>query len=222
MKVRAANDARAYFESAVFNSFKLFTTITSSVIKTIKAVDAPKIKEPSLEDAFTTQEIVFDKLPVKTEPKKVDIKEVIPPSNNEDIFFQIAYNTTKSTLERASNFLKAVQSSNDKHLKSLSMATKIKCASSNGMVVLFEDEADAEIFMHNINPALLNATKKLFGQYVYILGYDKQTLDKLTQKFLVLKKQGKTFSEPDLEPLSIKADTQKSLNQDLRSIFGDE
>ncbi|GHU31216.1 hypothetical protein FACS1894166_02260 [Bacilli bacterium] len=222
MKIRAANDTRSYFESAVFNSFKLFAPVASNVVEKNTTPKTKIVKQPSLEDAFTTKEIVFDKPQVKAEPKKVDVKEVILPQNNEDIFFQIAYNTTKKTLDRANKFLEEVQSSHDKYLQPLSLATKIKCASTNGIVVLFEDEADAEIFMHSTTPNFLNTVKKLIGQYVHILGYDKEALDKLIQKFLILKKQGNTFNEPDIEPLSVKADTQKSLNQDLRNIFGNE
>jgi hypothetical protein len=220
MKIRAANDARSYFEAAVFNSFKLFTASTPIVAEKVKVVENKISKQPSLEDAFVTKEIITKQPQVRVEAKHVDIKEVLPQQNDEDIFFQIAYNTTKKTLERAKELFDEIRTSHDKTLQTLKIATKIKCASTNGIVVLFEDEADAEIFMHSVTPAFLNTIKKLLGQYIYILGYDKEALDKLTQKFLVLKKQGKTFTEPNLEPLAIKADTQKSLNQDLRNIFG--
>jgi DNA polymerase-3 subunit gamma/tau len=229
MKMRNANDARFYFELAVFNSFKsepgaiskpvVATNVPSPSTTTKPITPVPKTKElPPLDQVFTIT------------PYQVNQPKVIPKSDKTKItkldknmlFYQIAYNNNKKCLQDAKHFLEKIKADNlTKVLSFITIADKVLVASCHGMVLLFEDEVDAELLNAKSNTYdFLNEIKKYFNNPIQVLGLTKEMGKQMANDFMKLKKQGNTFDEPDITTLKEIIKANNSVEQLAFELFG--
>jgi hypothetical protein len=236
MKMRNASDTRFYFELAIFNSFKedvviknITTPIKTVTPKTIptapKVIPNPEttkasITLPPLDQVFKITPLQFSDNNV---PKTENVKLTKVVDSN-TIFNQIAYNNNKKSLEHAKQFLEKIKEEvPNKILSFLLPAIRVLVASTGGIVLLFEDEIDAELLNAKNNTYdFLIEIKKYFNEPIYVLGLSKENGKKWANDFMKLKKQGDSFAEPDLMPLKEITKANNSIDQVAFEIFGDQ
>jgi hypothetical protein len=236
MKMRNANDARFYFELAVFNAFKYEESIplnrvteVKPVVSTpqpIKKVESPQptvTKDnplPPLNKVFNISKYPITNHDVKT-PVKMEKHTTV---DKNALFYQIAYNNSKKTLENAKNFLNKIKDDhNNKTLSFIALADRVLVASNNGVVLLFDDDVDAELLnVKNKTYDFLVEVKKYFNQPMHVIGLEKENGKKLANEFMKLKKQGETFEEPDINPLIEIIKANNSVEQLAMEIFGEK
>ncbi|MDR3257232.1 MAG: DNA polymerase III subunit gamma/tau [Mycoplasmataceae bacterium] len=222
MKMRSTSDTRFYFEIAIFSSFKIgeeqpTITIPKKIIKQVSKTN----DVPSLEQAFTTSEIKPKQTVAKVESTPVTIKQI---SSIEEMFHNIAYNNSKTYATKAKELIDFAQETNKpKVLSYIACASKVLVASKNGVILLFDDDVDAELLnAKNLEYDLLIELKKYFGHPIFIIGFEKNKAKEIGQKFMLYKKQGKFFAEPDIAPLKEILKANNSIEQAALEIFGEE
>ncbi|MDR1235315.1 MAG: DNA polymerase III subunit gamma/tau [Mycoplasmataceae bacterium] len=233
MKMRNAIDLRFYFELAIFNSFEINSQeaqkIPSSIVQPKNEIKQPiqtKNESPSNMELPPLDKVF--KVTTYAKPDKPKIKEtVIKPSvvlDKELLFNQIAHNNNKTSQDIVKTFLSGVKDHN--RLKVLSFvvaAEKVLVASNNGAILLFNDEIDAELLnIKTKNYDFLIEIKKYFGHPIYFIGFSKEESKKLAQSYMLARKQGQTYDEPDVTPLKEILKANNSIEQAAFEIFGGE
>jgi hypothetical protein len=250
MKIKANADARFYFELAIFATFKIFSHVSGvrneTVITPTKVEEAiqPHVIEkketanvnsqssvllPDLDTVFKTSEFVVApkaEEPLTAAPKveeQVAVNAVVTPITPlDDLFNEIAYNYANEFKIRADSFLNEVkQMANPGLLSFMIPANKVLIASKNGMVLMFDDEIDAELLNNKFKQYdFINNLRKHFGQPIYVFGFNRQKLLELSNRFKESKKLGQSFNEPNITPLMEILKNNNSVEQVALEIFG--
>jgi DNA polymerase-3 subunit gamma/tau len=226
MKIRNSSDTHFYFKIAVFNSFKVNEPVNTIKPKetTISVEKTNNIKTnevPSIDNAFTISEISIKPISKKIGSTPALIKTI---SSLEETFNGIAYNNHTACVDKVKTFINSIKESNKpKILSYVAAANKVIVASKNGVALLFDDGVDAELLnVKNMDFDLLNELRKYFGHPIFIIGFDKESAKDISKKFMLYKKQGKFFDEPNIDILKDVLKSNNSIEQAALEIFGEE
>jgi DNA polymerase-3 subunit gamma/tau len=207
------------------------TEVIKEVTKVMPHVEKPRKQEfdetaelaalPPIEEIFTVSNYEEPAEP-KNQTKSLTPGN-IPSSSIEELFNQIAFNHNKESVEQAKKFLDYVKSDHkNKNLAFIMPADKVLIASKNGMVLLFDDQVDAEILnVKNTNENFLEDVNTFFKHPIFILGFDREKSKELGQKFMIMRKQGQSFDEPDITSLKDIIKSNNSIEQFARELWGD-
>ncbi|OAV63180.1 DNA polymerase III subunits gamma and tau [Bacteroidales bacterium Barb6] len=176
-------------------------------------------------DVFTTSETKITETPGSRVVPAAEPKTLpkTPTINLEDVFYEVAYNYGQNFKSNADKFLQDVKQMADPELLGfITLATKVLVASDNGIILMFDDEVDAELLNAKYNHYdFLKAINKYFQKPIYVLGFEKQKLIELTNDFKNKKKQGTTFEEPNIEPLRDVLKSNNAVAQAALELFGE-
>lgn len=236
MKIKNANDARFYFEMAIFASFKLNddqqpTEIVQPIVKQIKVEPTViknnfKLPNPTEVFSYTEHKTVANTAPViknQVKPQEPVKKTAVSPNISiNDLFLQIAYNYTKAAQSKAKDFLQYVKTlSAPGHLADIIPAVKVLVASKYGIVLEFDDDLDAELLNSQAYKYdFLKEVKQYFEYPVYIIGVEKDKTSDIVMNYQQEKKRGRAFDEPDVKKLDKILKSNNAAEQLAIEMFG--
>jgi hypothetical protein len=91
------------------------------------------------------------------------------------------------------------------------------------MVLLYDDDVDAELLnAKNSTFDFLSEIKKYFNRPKIVLGLSKSKAKQLAHEFMILKKQGSIFNEPEITALVETLRANNSIEQMAFEIFGEK
>lgn len=203
IQIKNANDQKSVFLIGVFETFNLSSNQQTVSVKpnVVQSTKTNFVPTESNKPMFTTSVYKIHK-PVVSKPKEVlspklvkqpevknDQSTITIKSNNlspTDIFKHVASNATKTTITNMQSiFNKMLEDENIPACANcLMLAEKIFVASNNGIILKFNNEADAFILNKNFSKAAFqNFVIKYFTNPVYFAGFVNKDLQELTKEF---------------------------------------
>jgi hypothetical protein len=180
------------FTTSVYKIHKPVTSKTDEVLPT-QVVKQPEVKN----DQITI---------------KIECNNLSPT----DIFKHVASNANKSTIANVQSiFNKILQDENVPACANcLMLADKVFVASNNGIILKFNNEADAFILNKNYSkPAFQNFVIKYFNHPIYFAGFVNNDLQELTKEFKANK-----YKLPELDVNNLLSENNKK-DGEMLSLF---
>ncbi len=163
-----------------------------------------------------TNEVNFSN---NTEQKKVAFDKTSLSLSLDDIFISIIKNANKDLTNSAMKIFSSLKELCDlnEHISYLSNAISVAFACETGMIVVFNDQLDADYLNENFtNVYFLKEIEKLFNKPFYIVGGTKQLIKKNIEK---AKKDNKKYSVPDIKILEKIKENPDPINLAAMEIF---
>ncbi len=231
--INLSNNVKLSFEIFIFNLADLLNkshNVSSKHVEQTKELK-PGVKKPTENNVNNSKQWILDNFNKIYTTKEIQIKtdndikrsEKVVDVDIEKICIQIINNRSSEYIKNARNLFNELIEENkfNDNFSYLINGKKVIVASQNGMIILFDDQIDAELLnKHITNTEVQKKIIKKISQPYYIVGCDKQYILNLKEKVKEYTNNNIYSEEPDLSYLRNKLKESNELGTFAFEIFG--
>ena len=228
IQIKTASDAKSIFMIGVFETLNLKENATA-VVSQSKEQTLPKqetnvvtkTKEPKPIFKFSLfQPKKENGEEQKHEPIKQNTVQPKQELSLKEIFMHIAKNTSKAIRENTNKIIQTIKNYDELPacFNPLLASKQVVVSSNNGVILLFENEADAFMMNKNyLSPSFQKQIVNFFNHPMYFVGFTKEQINDLVKE---LKQDKSELPDLDLSKLNSIIEDNSSLTSLAKKLFG--
>lgn len=207
LKLKLSSDSKTLFQLYLYKSMRIFSkeiiannNLQKEGVVIENKVEKKQIELPQPNDVFFVTKFISKK-PILNEKKqniKNDIKRNILDRN--DFFLRVAFHYDSDNKKILTEYLNNVKNriKCDPSLNLLKQSSKVLLASKYGVVLIFDDPIDLDLFnKSSLSASFLSKVKDDISKPLIIFGYSLDEAKKLTKIFSEKKKNNELFDDVD-------------------------
>lgn len=228
IQIKTANDAKSIFMIGLFETLDLkdnvATIIPQQKKQTLSKQETNAVtKTEELKPIFKFSVLQPTNQQVKNHKEKI-IEQSVTETKQElslkEIFMHIAKNTSKAIRENTNKIIDTIKNYDELPacFNPLLVSKQVVVSSNNGVVLLFENEADAFMMNKNyLSPSFQKQIVNFFNHPMYFVGFTIKEINDLIKE---LKQDKSKLPDLDLSKLNSIIEDNSSLTSLAKKLFG--